>query len=60
MCRTMNELEKTVADYRNMKTLHHIALEGVLVDVVGVFLDLAAGFSDTLEKVEQCFCFCNS
>ena len=26
---------------------HHIALEGVLVDVVGVFLDLAAGFSDT-------------
>ena len=26
---------------------HHIALEGVLVDVVGVFPDLAAGFSDT-------------
>ena len=21
MCRTMNELERTVADYRNMKTL---------------------------------------
>ena len=26
---------------------HHIALEGILVDVVGVFPDLAAGFSDT-------------
>ena len=26
---------------------HHVALEGVLVDVVGVFPDLAAGFSDT-------------
>ena len=26
---------------------HHIALEGVLVDVVGIFPDLAAGFSDT-------------
>ena len=26
---------------------HHIALEGVLVDVVGVFPDLAAGFGNT-------------
>jgi len=26
---------------------HHVALEGVLVHVVGVFLDLAAGFGHT-------------
>ena len=49
MCRTMNELERTVADYRNMKTLLDEVSEQVKAlerEIIG-YLDINEKLSET-------------